>query len=43
MVGLRNIVIHAYFGIDLPNIWKIITENIPEVKNALLEVRKNVE
>ena len=38
MVGLRNIVIHAYFGIDLENIWKIVTENIPEVKPKIIEI-----
>lgn len=38
MIGLRNIVIHAYFGIDLENIWKIITENIPEVKPKIVEI-----
>ena len=38
MIGLRNIVIHAYFGIDLENIWIIITENIPEVKPKIIEI-----
>lgn len=32
IVGLRNIVIHDYLGIDLENIWRIATENIPEVR-----------
>jgi uncharacterized protein with HEPN domain len=32
MVGLRNIVVHAYFGVDLSIIWEIITKNLPEVK-----------
>ena len=30
IVGLRNIVIHDYLGIDLENIWRIAAENIPE-------------
>jgi len=38
MIGLRNIVIHAYFGIDLENIWKIITDNIPEVKPEIVKI-----
>lgn len=38
IVGLRNIVIHEYFGVDLENIWKIITENIPEVKPAFIKM-----
>ena len=32
IVGLRNIVIHDYLGIDLENIWRIATKNIPEVR-----------
>ena len=32
MIGLRNIAIHAYFGVDLKIIWEIIKKNIPETK-----------
>lgn len=38
IVGLRNIVIHEYFGVDLENIWEIITENIPKVKPAIIKM-----
>jgi uncharacterized protein with HEPN domain len=31
MVGLRNIVIHEYFGIKLDVIWKVIQEDLPEL------------
>lgn len=32
MVGLRNLAVHAYFGIDLKIIWEIASRNIPETK-----------
>ena len=32
MMGLRNIVSHEYFGIDLSIIWRIITLNLPETE-----------
>ena len=32
MVGLRNIVIHAYFKVDLSIIWQIIQANLPDTK-----------
>jgi len=32
MVGLRNILIHEYFGVNKQVIWKIVSENIPEIK-----------
>ena len=40
MIGLRNIAIHEYFGVDLGIIWRIITRNLPETKpkiKAMLE------
>lgn len=43
MAGLRNVVIHEYFGVDLSIVWEIITRNIPEVKPLLEEVLKKIE
>lgn len=33
IVGLRNILIHEYFGVDENVVWGIITKDIPELKN----------
>lgn len=38
MVGLRNIVIYGYFGVDLENIYKIVKENIPEAKPYIMKI-----
>ncbi|MCK4491042.1 MAG: DUF86 domain-containing protein [Candidatus Altiarchaeales archaeon] len=38
MVGLRNIAIHKYFGVDLSIIWEIITKNLPETKPKIAEM-----
>ncbi len=40
MIGLRNIVIHEYFGVDLGIIWEIITKNLPETKPMIAEMLK---
>ena len=32
MMGLRNIAIHEYFGVDLSIIWEIVTKNLPETR-----------
>jgi uncharacterized protein with HEPN domain len=40
MIGLRNIVIHGYFGIDLGIIWEIITRNLPETKPLIVKMLK---
>ncbi len=38
MIGLRNITIHGYFGVDLSIIWEIITKNIPEPKPNIIQL-----
>jgi uncharacterized protein with HEPN domain len=38
IIGLRNIVIHGYFGVDYENVWRIVTENIPKVKPFIEEI-----
>ncbi|MEO8146765.1 MAG: HepT-like ribonuclease domain-containing protein [Bacteroidia bacterium] len=41
IVGLRNILVHEYFGIDMFLIWQIITVDLPglksEIKKMLLD------
>jgi uncharacterized protein with HEPN domain len=39
IIGLRNIISHAYFGIDWENIWKIIKEDIPRFKDELESIQ----
>ncbi|HIE27874.1 TPA: DUF86 domain-containing protein [Candidatus Poribacteria bacterium] len=38
IVGLRNIAIHEYFGLDLENIWKIIRVDLPKNKETFRKV-----
>ncbi|MFA5415093.1 MAG: DUF86 domain-containing protein [Methanoregula sp.] len=38
MVGLRNKVIHHYFGVNYEVIFQIATKNIPETKGMIIEV-----
>lgn len=38
MYGLRNYMVHEYFGIDLDNIWKIIKDELPENINDLKNI-----
>ncbi len=37
IVGLRNRIIHEYFGIDYETVWKIKNENIPELLDYILQ------
>ena len=43
VVGLRNIVAHVYFGVDLENVWKIVSENVPPVRPALEGLLEELE
>lgn len=35
IVGFRNVAIHAYFDVDLAEVWRIATEDMPELKGQL--------
>lgn len=35
IIGMRNIIVHEYFGVDLEIIWKTINERLPELKNEI--------
>jgi uncharacterized protein with HEPN domain len=42
MIGMRNVLIHQYFGVDYALVWKTIREIIPTVKNGVKAVIKDM-
>ncbi|MCU0645543.1 MAG: DUF86 domain-containing protein [bacterium] len=36
--GFRNIVAHEYFGIDAEEVWQIIQNHVPKLKNDLTKI-----
>ena len=38
MTGLRNRIIHEYFGINYATVWKIKEENIPDLADFIQQV-----
>jgi len=38
MTGVRNILIHEYFGVDESIIWEIVTRDLQETKPLILKV-----
>jgi len=33
--GMRNTLIHGYFGVDLALVWNVIHQNLPELKKQI--------
>ncbi len=36
IIGLRNMVIHEYFGIDKTLVWNVVKQNLPDLKNKII-------
>ncbi|MCB9771302.1 MAG: DUF86 domain-containing protein [Candidatus Omnitrophica bacterium] len=39
ITGMRNKIIHEYFGVDLEIIWKTIRESLPVFKKAIAKLK----
>jgi uncharacterized protein with HEPN domain len=38
IIGLRNILIHNYFGIDIDVVWSVVEEDLPELHHQIEEL-----
>lgn len=38
MKGIRNLLIHEYFGVDVEVLWRTILEDLPGLKKNLIKI-----
>lgn len=42
IIGMRNIILHEYFGVDFDIIWQLIISDLPDLKAKVKTVLENL-
>ena len=42
IIGMRDILIHQYFGVDLELTWRVIKDDIPELKKQIISIKEKL-
>lgn len=43
IAGMRDLITHSYFKIDLDYVWEVIRRDIPDLKQKILKVKEDLE
>ncbi len=41
MAGMRDVLIHAYFGVNLKRVWKVTRKDLVDLKKRIAEINKS--
>jgi uncharacterized protein with HEPN domain len=41
IAGMRDKLIHSYFGVNLPIVWETVKRDLPKLKKKIIEIRTN--
>lgn len=42
IIGMRNVFVHEYFGVDTNLVWEIIKNDLPELKDKIKEILNSI-
>lgn len=43
IIGLRNILIHEYYNVDIPLVWSVIQYDLPNFKQTILLILEEIK
>jgi len=42
MIGMRHVLVHGYFEIDLELVWSVIKNDIPQLKQQIQKLKMSL-
>lgn len=43
IAGMRDVIIHGYFRVDLETVWRVIKKDLPDLKNKISKIKTDLE